>query len=202
MTRGRPREFDPDATLDHALAVFERDGFESASVQSLADAMGICKPSLYAAYGNKEGLFIAALERYSAATDARRAALLAQEPVGRRAVEVMLADVVETYTRCASRGGCLLVAEATSGAGTAQSPAIRDALQRGMSGGRQMLVERLVRSAQDGEFPDDTDVGALADYVMTVMAGLSVLARGGAAPAQLHGVVQMAIQAWPVRPAH
>lgn len=199
MTRGRPREFDPDATLEHALAVFERDGFESASVQSLADAMGICKPSLYAAYGNKEGLFIAALNRYTAATDSRRVVLLEQEPDAARAIEAMLEDVVGTYTQCATRGGCLIVAEAAGGALSTHSPAVREALGRAMSGGQQLLFSRLERARRDGDLPAHTDVRGLVEYFMTVMAGLSVLARGGSGAEQLRGVVRTAMQAWPAR---
>ena len=65
-TIGRPREFDVDQALDHALEVFWRNGYEGASVAELTHAMGINPPSLYAAFGNKEGLFRKVLDRYVA----------------------------------------------------------------------------------------------------------------------------------------
>ena len=64
MAMGRPREFDIERALDRALEVFWRNGYEGASIASLTEAMGINPPSLYAAFGNKEGLFRRALDRY------------------------------------------------------------------------------------------------------------------------------------------
>src|SRR5712672_3301566 len=61
---GRPRAFDADRALDRALAVFWRNGYEGASLPALTKAMGINRPSLYAAFGNKEALFRKALQRY------------------------------------------------------------------------------------------------------------------------------------------
>ena len=64
MAMGRPREFDVDKALDLALQVFWRKGYEGASMADLTETMGITKPSLYAAFGNKEELFRKALDRY------------------------------------------------------------------------------------------------------------------------------------------
>ena len=63
---GRPREFDPDEALESALQVFWEKGYEGASLTELTGAMGITKPSMYAAFGNKEQLFRRAVERYTA----------------------------------------------------------------------------------------------------------------------------------------
>ena len=64
MAIGRPRAFDMDHALDRALDVFWRKGYEGATLCDLTAAMGINPPSLYAAFGNKEGLFRKALDRY------------------------------------------------------------------------------------------------------------------------------------------
>ena len=179
--------------------MFERDGFEATSVQVLADAMGICKPSLYAAYGNKESLFIAALHRYAASCDARRAALLDAETDGRRAVETMLTDAVAAYTDCRSAGGCLIVAQTAGGSPETQSDAMRDALADAMNDGRALLRARLQRARCDGDLPAGTDVDTLAAYFATVMAGLSVLARNGGTRDALTAVVTTAMGAWPLQ---
>src|SRR2546423_3813350 len=62
--RGRPRAFDPDAALDRAMHVFWAKGYEGASLSDLTRAMRINRPSLYAAFGNKEQLFRKVLDRY------------------------------------------------------------------------------------------------------------------------------------------
>src|SRR5206468_3156330 len=62
--RGRPREFDADKALDQALRIFWKHGYEGASLPELTRAMGINRPSMYAAFGNKEALFRKAVERY------------------------------------------------------------------------------------------------------------------------------------------
>ncbi|HZC78142.1 MAG TPA: TetR/AcrR family transcriptional regulator, partial [Ktedonobacterales bacterium] len=62
--RGRPRSFDREAALERAIDVFWRHGYEATSVSDLTSAMGINPPSLYAAFGDKEKLFLEAVERY------------------------------------------------------------------------------------------------------------------------------------------
>ncbi|HEX5959426.1 MAG TPA: helix-turn-helix domain-containing protein, partial [Hyphomicrobiaceae bacterium] len=83
--RGRPREFDTEKALDRALEVFWRKGYEGASISELTDAMGINRPSLYAAFGNKEDLFRKALDRYSAGP-AAYAYKVFEEPTARAVV--------------------------------------------------------------------------------------------------------------------
>src|ERR1035438_3896735 len=63
---GRPREFDTDAGLEKAMRLFWAKGYEGTSVADLTEALGISRPSLYAAFGDKQSLFRAALERYAA----------------------------------------------------------------------------------------------------------------------------------------
>ena len=65
MAMGRPRAFDVDKALDRALEVFWRKGYEGTSLPDLTEAMGINRPSLYAAFGNKESLFRKVLQRYT-----------------------------------------------------------------------------------------------------------------------------------------
>ncbi len=197
MARGRPREFDPDTALDEALEVFARDGFEPTSVQTLADAMGICKPSLYAAYGNKEGLFVAALTRYATRVERRRAVLLDETADGRSAVAALLCDVIQSDAECNERRGCLLVTESAGGVSAAHSTAVREALSQATAGGRAQLVNRLSRAQRDGDLSRDVDVHTLADYFGAVMTGLSVAMRSGATVDSQRAVVALAMCAWP-----
>ena len=65
IQRGRPRAFDLDAALERAMHVFWAKGYEGAALSDLTRAMRINRPSLYAAFGNKEQLFRKVLDRYA-----------------------------------------------------------------------------------------------------------------------------------------
>src|SRR3954466_15006944 len=105
---GRPRAFDERKALDAALKVFWRQGYEGASLPELTEAMGINRPSLYAAFGNKEALFRRAIERYVEGPAAHfREAL--REPTARAVVERLLRGTVDSLTDSRNPPGCFLV---------------------------------------------------------------------------------------------
>lgn len=195
MRRGRPREFDPSEALDQALAVFARDGFEQASVQALADGMGICKPSLYAAYGNKEALFIEVLRRYAERGNAERRRLLEEEPDGRAAMAAVLRSTAQAVA-CAERAGCLLVSEAAA-AHAEYPPAVRHAVCELMESGTVLLRERLQRAAAEGQLDASADIDGLVRFYSAVMSGMTVQARSGSTPEQLLATAELAMRAWP-----
>ena len=93
--RGRPRSFDPNTALDRALEVFWRHGFQAASLAELTAAMGLSKPSLYAAFGDKESLYLKALERYVALQIAQHIAIFDTEPDTRLALEKFLRTMAD-----------------------------------------------------------------------------------------------------------
>src|ERR1700686_4050790 len=94
---GRPRAFDPETALDRAMQVFWRKGYEGASLSDLTKAMRINRPSMYAAFGNKEALFRKALDRYSAGPICYiRAAL--EAPCARAVAEQLLKGTVAFLT--------------------------------------------------------------------------------------------------------
>src|SRR5438876_317753 len=108
VTRGRPREFDPEKALDRALKVFWKKGYEGASLPELTRAMGINRPSLYAAFGNKEALFRKAMKRYAEgpASYVRRAL---EATTARRVFERLLEGGIDMVTRPGQPRGCLAV---------------------------------------------------------------------------------------------
>lgn len=196
MVRGRPREFSTDAALDRVLEIFWRDGFEGASVQALADAAGVSKPSLYAAWGNKEALYLAALRRYQALHGATLETQLEAEPDVRRAVHTYLRSMVDTYTERSHPSGCLVAAGATGCESDRVPESVRGALSEALQASGAVLERRLARALAEGQLPSDADVSALASYLSALVLGMSVQARAGASRATLFGVVDEAMARW------
>jgi len=195
-TVGRPRAFDVDKALGHALTVFWRKGYEGASLPDLTRAMGINRPSLYAAFGNKEALFRKTLDRYNDGPAAYvRDAL--EEPTARAVVEALLRGAVELLSCPRNPQGCLMVQGALSCGRTANP--IRRELASRRAAGEAAIRRRFERAISDGDLPADTDAGDLARYVSTVMHGMAVQAAGGASRKELLRVVKMALRAWPAR---
>ena len=195
-TVGRPRAFDIEEALDQALKIFWRKGYEGASLPDLTRAMGINRPSLYAAFGNKEALFRKALDRYNDGPAAYvREAL--EEPTARTVVEALLRGTVDLLSCPRNPQGCLMVQGALSCGRTANP--IRRELASRRAAGEAAIRRRFKRAISDGDLPADTGAGDLARYVSTVMHGMAVQAAGGASRKELLRVVKMALRAWPAR---
>jgi AcrR family transcriptional regulator len=191
---GRPREFNLDKALDRALKVFWRKGYEGASLPDLTKAMGINRPSLYAAFGNKEALFRKAIDRYLEGPAAQvRAAL--QQPTARAVVEQVLRETIELITDSRNPRGCFMVQAALACGDTADC--IRRELAKRRDAGVTALRERFERAAAEGDLAADCNPADLARYVATVMHGLSVQAAGGAPRNELERVAKIALKAWP-----
>ena len=194
MTRGRPRGFDRDAALDRALDVFWRKGYEGASLSELTLAMGINPPSLYAAFGNKEGLLRASLDRYAARrADFMRHVLAA--PTARETAERLLRGTADLQTDPDTPPGCLLV-QGGLACGTGA-----EAVPSELAGRRlkteAALAERFERGKRDGDLAPDADAAALARFVSTVSQGMGVQAASGACRQDLHRIVDIALAAFP-----
>ena len=195
MQKGRPREFDTDKALDKALNVFWSRGYEGTSLADLTEAMGINRPSLYAAFGNKEELFRRALDRYAETGPGALQRQALEEPTAREVVQRLLTGTAECLTNPDNPRGCLAVQGALSCGEAAQS--IKDELCSRRAAVETRLRERLERAKSENDLPSDSDPAALARYITTVTQGMSVQAAGGASRAELLKVAEMALKAWP-----
>jgi AcrR family transcriptional regulator len=182
--------------LDAALEIFWRRGYEGASLSDLTEAMGINRPSLYAAFGNKEGLFLRVLDRYVEGP-ARYVLKALEEPKVHRVAQGLLRRAADVLTDRRHPHGCLLVQGALACGEGAES--IREELGARRVAGEVKIRERLERAVAAGDLAADANPADLSRYVMTVIRGMAVQAAGGASREELRRVAKIAILAWPKR---
>jgi len=194
MAMGRPREFDTDAALDNALQVFWRKGYEGASMADLTEAMGITKPSLYAAFGNKEELFRKALDRYVDGPGGYVQAAL-KRTTAREVVERLLSQSADAVTDPQNPPGCLAVQGALCCGDAAET--IKQELVARRAKGEQDLRARFERAIAEGDLPGNADAADLARYVSAIIQGMAVQAASGTPREQLRRLADMAIRSWP-----
>lgn len=192
MGMGRPREFDAETALDQAMEVFWRHGYEGATIAQLTEAMGINPPSLYACFGNKEGLLKAALDRYTKLRNVWMDEVVAA-PTARDVAERMLMGIAEKQTDPANPPGCLLVQGGIAcGTGSENVP-FELAARRAQN--EDQLRDRFVRAKAEGDLKPNSDPAALARYVSAVSVGMGVMASSGADREALRQVANVAVQA-------
>lgn len=190
---GRPLSFDRDDVLQKAMLAFWQSGYETTSISDLTAAMGVTAPSLYAAFGNKQKLFMEAMRRY-----AGDPAVLEQEmvdaPTAQDAVAGMLRRAAILYTGETTPPGCLLASAAATGSPDAAQ--VRKAVAAERRSVRDIIVRRIEVDIAKGLLPPDTRPGRLADLAIAVTQGMSVLARDGADRGSLLAVAEAATIGW------
>jgi AcrR family transcriptional regulator len=192
--RGRPRAFDQEEVLDVAMRLFWDHGYDGTSMSDLTEAMGINRRSVYAAFGNKEALFTAALERYLAGPGAFPEKALAL-PTAREVAEAFLRGSVEAFTSPGRPPGCMVVQSALTCGDAAES--VRSDLAARRVAGVDGFRERFDRAQADGDLPADIDTHALASYLVALSHGISVQANSGIGRAALSRTVDLALSTWP-----
>jgi AcrR family transcriptional regulator len=192
MGMGRPREFDADVALDQAMEVFWRHGYEGATIAQLTEAMGINPPSLYACFGNKEGLLKAALDRYTKLRGVWMDEVVAA-PTAREVAERMLMGIADKQTDPANPPGCLLVQGGIACGSGSENVPFELAARRAQN--EDQLRDRFVRAKAEGDLKPSSDPAALARYVSAVSVGMGVMASSGADREALRQVANVAVQA-------
>ncbi|MGN9811789.1 TetR/AcrR family transcriptional regulator [Micromonospora sp. BQ11] len=188
--RGRPRGFDAEAALERAVEVFWRQGYEGTSLSDLTAAMGINRPSLYAAYGGKEELFRKVVARY-ADQDMLYARNALARPTAYEVVAALLRDNVLAVTRSDRPAGCLSIQGGT--ACSTENTTVAGFLAASRLAGEQALADRLARAVAEGDLPADADPAALARFVMIVTEGHAVHAAAGVSQADLLQAAEIAL---------
>jgi len=191
---GRHRQFDEGEALEAALSVFWQKGYEGTSFEDLSQATGVARPGLYAAFGNKQEIFIKALDLY----DAKYMGFMADalnESTSRKVVERILRGSAGVQTMSAAHPGCLGINGALACSDDAEP--IRRELIRRRAATQLALRKRLERAQREGDLPASVDSAALASFVMAVSQGMAVQAKAGASRKALEGLVEHVLSTWP-----
>ena len=184
----RTKEFDRDATLQQAIAVFSQHGYEGTSTQALLEAMGISRQSLYDTYGDKWRLYLESLQRYVG--DGVGGHLLALEgaPGGLATLEAFLTRAVEQAS-AAAVPACLGVgAVCEFGRTSAEVVAVTESSGRLLSA----ALKRRLREASPKAA--DSDIDETADFLMATLTGIKVAARSGMPRDKLMGIARRALR--------
>lgn len=177
------------------MQVFWRKGYEGASLSDLTKAMGLNRPSVYAAFGDKEELFRKALDRYMAGHESYLIEAL-NRPGARAVAEELLLGAADSM--CGNGGkpvGCLLV-QGGLAVGRQEESVRRELISRRQAN-EAAIRERMQRAKEQGDLPAGADPAALARYIATVSQGMAVQASSGASRDQLREVAKTALRAWP-----
>jgi AcrR family transcriptional regulator len=193
---GRPRGFDRDAALEAAMLVFWRKGFAATSMSDLCDAMGISSPSLYAAFGSKEALYLEAVEYYAQTIGPPVWDKLAEGATARAGIENLLIAWTESLPKSrATPAGCMALLAAVGDEWPATIVRVVKKVRLEMLG---TLRSHLETAVAKGELRASTDIDGLSRFYLSVFQGMAVQAKDGAAQAELRAVAAAAMAAWPV----
>jgi AcrR family transcriptional regulator len=192
---GRPRQFDRDAALEAAMLLFWRKGFAATSMNDLCDAMGVASPSLYAAFGSKEALYLEAVEHYVQTQGPPIWGKLAEGLTARAGIENLLMAASEILPKSrATPAGCMAALAAVGDEWPAAIARVVRKVRLEMLG---TLRSRLETAVARGELPASTDVDGLSRFYLSAYQGMAIQARDGATQAELRGIAAAAMAAWP-----
>ncbi|WP_052867351.1 TetR/AcrR family transcriptional regulator [Streptomyces niger] len=187
------KHFDPDAALETALLLFWQQGVASTGIQDVVAATGLNRSSLYATFGGKQELYLAALRRYLEHRSQPMFRRLAEDERGLPAIEEFFGGLIRA--RCSgayARWGCMVSnAHAGTENGDAEVARILDRHHRGL---RDALHAALVTAQARGQLTDGADPAAAADVLALVAYGVNLRSRAGASARSLKRSVTTALQ--------
>ncbi len=195
MPRGRPRKHDRDETLDTVMQVFWERGYHATSMNDLVEATGVAKPGLYADFGDKDHLFVAAAEHYAEAHGGKAVLALEAEPEARTAIECYLMEIADLAKARGRPPGCFMVNSVSECAVLDKTVARRVRALR--AEGEKRVRAKLELAKREGQLPPDQDIDDLATFIYGQTVAIANMARTGTDRPTLKRFVKSAMAAWP-----
>ncbi|MEV7994855.1 TetR/AcrR family transcriptional regulator [Streptomyces sp. NPDC086077] len=169
----RVREFDTEKAVEAAMNAFSRNGYDGTSIQDLVEATGVGRGSLYAAFGSKEGLYLAAMDRYREFYALPLVEILRKGAPGRELLREVLLAAVDEIVMDGSRRACLMVGAVVGR--IAHDPEVSAHIQSTTGMLEDALALVIAEAQADGQFSDRNDPGNLARYLVVTLQGLRVM---------------------------
>ena len=167
--RGRPRNYDPELALRQALEAFWTHGYSGTSLDDLGAAMGMNRPSLYAAFGDKRALYLKALESYwDQALAAMRALLSRDEPLAQALMRIYDSALSLYFPPSGAPRGCFGISTAA-------------------------VERRIARAVEQGELPATANPRTLAEIASALLHTLAIRSRYGATRKELRRLAERAV---------
>lgn len=184
---GRPREFDTNAALDKAITRFSEYGYHGTSITDLNACLGLTSGSIYKAWGDKRGLFLAALDRYMTQRGEAIAACLASELSGKKKIELLLTQYALLSSEVAGRTGCLVIESAVE-------LALADKEISGLIAAQQtrreeQLLRLLEEGQMDGSIRTEVNAASMAKLLLALQQGMRILGKTGSDTSTMLGMV-------------
>jgi len=198
-SRGRPRAFDREQALQKALSLFWAHGYEGTSLSELLAVMEIAPPSLYAAFGSKEALYLEAIELYLRGPGSFFACAMQEESNTLAFIRRVLTEAAKEFTSSSHPPGCIIIS------GLMNCAAAHQKIAEHLANLRMALIEaieqRLGQGVAEGALPSGANCQQIARFYGSVIQGMSIQARDGASTDELLAVAELALKCWPQPPA-
>lgn len=191
-SRGRPREFDVEDAVDKVIPVLCERGYHGTTINDIADAMGLTVGSIYKAFKDKRGVFLAALEREASLRDARLRVELGAVSTGREKLHAALLFYVGLSYGAIGVQGCLTIATAVEM--TSSDPEIARKVATVFARREAHLAELIEKGQDDGSIPADVDREGTARMMLCLLQGLRVVGKTGRTRKDLQKVADAALR--------
>ncbi|BFG75484.1 TetR/AcrR family transcriptional regulator [Paraburkholderia terrae] len=182
--RGRPRAYDADDALSNATDAFWLGGYSGTSLDTLSDATGMNRPSLYAAFGDKHALYLNTLDRYvEAGVQAMHLALRDDIPLAQALQRVYDGALALYLPTGGEPRGCFLIGTAV--VESKVDEAVRTRLAQGLKSFDRAFEKRIRHAQTDGELSASADAAVLARVASAILHSLALRSRAGDSRASL-----------------
>ncbi len=191
------RQFDEDVALQKIMEAFWLEGFQATSIDDLVAATGLKRGSLYAAFGDKENMFLLAYRRYVASAEDALLSIL-DAPGLETAMEQFFGMIINSLEDPATPPGCLIANSIGEVAG--RGDRIEEVVLQSFARSESALYQRLLRAQAAGELPAGEDLRALARFFATTMRSVALIHRLTKDREIAQDVIKVALKALPLLP--